>query len=194
MQERINYKEFNFQSAREILGGKNIVFTGRGFLVRGELMRLARQAGANVDSLVTKKCDILIVGEKPGSKLRKAKVLGCDIITISDFRDILEGKIKKDKIEIDDILNIDLGNEELIGINILRKNIKLLISNDAARERTIRIIKLNGGSIVNNIDESTDILVYQPNSEINEILKVARSLNIEVFTLGAFNKRLIINK
>ena len=26
-------------------------------------MRLARQAGANVDSVVTKKCDILIVGE-----------------------------------------------------------------------------------------------------------------------------------
>ena len=194
MQERIDYKNLNFQSAREILGGKNIVFTGRGFLVRGELMRLARQAGANVDSLVTKKCDILIVGEKPGSKLRKAKVLGCDIITISDFKDILEGKIKKEQIEIDDTLNIDLGNEEMIGINILRKNITLLISNDAIRERIIRNIKLNGGNIVNNIDENTDILVYQPSSEINEILKVARSLNIEVFTLGAFNKRLIINK
>lgn len=194
MQERINYKEFNFQSAREILGGKNIVFTGRGFLVRGELMRLARQAGANVDSLVTKKCDILIVGEKPGSKLRKAKVLGCDIITISDFRDILEGKIKKDKIEIDDTLNIDLGNEEMIGINILRKNIKLLINNDAVRERIVRNIKLNGGSIVNNIDENTDILVYQPNSEINDILKVARRLNIELFTLGSFNKNLIFKR
>ena len=194
MQERINYKEFNFQSAREILGGKNIVFTGRGFLVRGELMRLARQAGANVDSLVTKKCDILIVGEKPGSKLRKAKVLGCDIITISDFRDILEGKIKKDKIEIDDTLNIDLGNEETIGINILRKNIKLLINNDAVKERIVRNIKLNGGSIVNNIDENTDILVYQPNSEINDILKVARRLNIELFTLGSFNKHLIFKR
>ena len=196
MQERINYKEFNFQSAREILGGKNIVFTGRGFLVRGELMRLARQAGANVDSLVTKKCDILIVGEKPGSKLRKAKVLGCDIITISDFRDILEGKIKKDKIEIDDTLNIDLdlGNEETIGINILRKNIKLLINNDAVKERIVRNIKLNGGSIVNNIDENTDILVYQPNSEINDILKVARRLNIELFTLGSFNKNLIFKR
>ena len=194
MQERINYKEFNFQSAREILGGKNIVFTGKGFLVRGELMRLARQAGANVDSLVTKKCDILIVGEKPGSKLRKAKVLGCDIITISDFRDILEGKIKKDKIEIDDTLNIDLGNEETIGINILRKNIKLLINNDAVRERIVRNIKLNGGSIVNNIDENTDILVYQPNSEINDILKVARRLNIELFTLGSFNKNLIFKR
>ena len=182
MQERIDYKKLNFQLATEILGGKNVVFTGRGFLVRGELMRLARQAGASVDSIVTRKCDILIVGEKPGSKLRKAKILGCDIITISDFRDILEGKIKKDKIEIDDILNIDLGNEEMIGINILRKNITLLISNDAIRERIIRNIKLNGGNIVNNIDENTDILVYQPSSEINEILKVARSLNIEVFT------------
>ena len=38
MQERIDYKNFNFQLAREVLGGKNIVFTGRGFLVRGELV------------------------------------------------------------------------------------------------------------------------------------------------------------
>ena len=194
MIERINYKEFNFQSAREILGGKNIVFTGRGFLVRGELIRLARQAGANVDNIVTKKCDILIVGEKPGSKLRKAKVLGCDIITISDFRDILEGKIKKEQIEIDDTLNIDLGNEEMIGINILRKNIKVLINNEAVRDRMIRSIKLNGGSIVNNIDENTDILVYQPSSGVNEVLEMAKGLNIEIFTLGAFNKRLIMNR
>ena len=194
MQERIDYKNFNFQLAREVLGGKNIVFTGRGFLVRGELMRLARQAGANVDSVVTKKCDILIVGEKPGSKLRKAKVLGCDIITISDFRDILQGKVKKDEIEIDDSLNIDLGNEEREIMNILRKNITLLIENDAARERVIRNIKLNGGSIVNNIDENTDILVYQPSSEVNEILDMARRLNIEVLTLGEFNRRLIMNR
>ena len=194
MQERIDYKNFNFQLAREVLGGKNIVFTGRGFLVRGELMRLARQEGANVDSVVTKKCDILIVGEKPGSKLRKAKVLGCDIITISDFRDILQGKVKKDEIEIDDSLNIDLGNEEREIMNILRKNITLLIDNDAARERVIRNIKLNGGSIVNNIDENTDILVYQPSSEVNEILDMARRLNIEVLTLGEFNRRLIMNR
>ena len=194
MQERIDYKNLNFQSAREILGGKNIVFTGRGFLVRGELMRLARQAGANVDSLVTKKCDILIVGEKPGSKLRKAKVLGCDIITISDFKDILEGKVRKNEMEIDDILNIDLGNEARERINILRKNIILFINNEIVRERIIRNIKLNGGSIVNTMDENTDILVYQPSSDINETLEIAKRLNIEILTLGEFNKRLIMNR
>ena len=194
MQERIDYKNFNFQLAREVLEGKNIVFTGRGFLVRGELMRLARQAGANVDSVVTKKCDILIVGEKPGSKLRKAKVLGCEIITISDFKDILQGKVRKEETEIDDTFNIDLGNEERKGINILRKNITLLINNEMARERIIRNIKLNGGNIINNIDENTDILVYQPSSEANNTLKKVRNLNIEVLTLGEFNKRLIMNK
>ena len=194
MQERIDYKKFNFQLARKVLEGKNIVFTGRGFLVRGELMRLARQAGANVDSVVTKKCDILIVGEKPGSKLRKANVLGCEIITISDFKDILEGKVRKNEMEIDDILNIDLGNEARERINILRKNIILFINNEIVRESIIRNIKLNGGSIVNTMDENTDILVYQPSSDINETLEIAKRLNIEILTLGEFNKRLIMNR
>ena len=82
----------------------------------------------------------------------------------------------------------------MMGINILRKNITLFISNDAARERIIRSIKLNGGTIVNNIDENTDILVYQPSSKINKVLEMAKDSNIELFTLGEFNKRLIINK
>ena len=193
MQEKIDYKKLNIQSAREVLGGKNIVFTGRGFLARGELMRLARQAGASVDSVVTKKCDILIVGEKPGSKLRKAKVLGCEIITISDFKDILQGKVNKDEIEIDDTLNINLGNEKEEMINILRKNIILFINNEIIKERLIRNIKLNGGSIVNNIDKNTDILIYQPSLKIDELLHTAKELNIEILTLGEFNRKLIIN-
>lgn len=193
MQEKIDYKKLNIQSAREVLGGKNIVFTGRGFLARGELMRLARQAEANVDSVVTKKCDILIVGEKPGSKLRKAKVLGCEIITISDFKDILQGKVNKDEIEIDDTLNINLGNEKEEMINILRKNIILFINNEIIKERLIRNIKLNGGSIVNNIDKNTDILIYQPSLKIDELLHTAKELNIEILTLGEFNRKLIIN-
>ena len=142
MNSKIDYKRLNFKVAREILQGKNIVFTGRGFLVRGELMRLARQAGANVDSVVTKKCDILIVGEKPGSKLRKAKILGCEIITTDDFKDILEGKIQESKlvnnnedildfnlINETNILNIGLDNKNEERINIENKNIAVFIKN-----------------------------------------------------------------
>ena len=193
MQDRIDYKKIDFNSAREILGGKNVVFTGRGFLVRGELMRLARQAGANVDTVVTKKCDLLIVGEKPGSKLRKAKVLGCEIITTNDFKDILEGKISNVENEIDeDILNINTNENINEVIYILRKNILLLINNEAIKMKTIRNIKLNGGNIIENFEEEkVDLIVYQPSSKITNILDKAKKDNINTISLGVFNKMLM---
>ncbi|SCJ07409.1 BRCT domain-containing protein [uncultured Clostridium sp.] len=193
MQDRIGYKKIDFNSAREILGGKNVVFTGRGFLVRGELMRLARQAGANVDTVVTKKCDLLIVGEKPGSKLRKAKVLGCEIITTNDFKDILEGKISNVENDIDeDILNINTNENINEVIYILRKNILLLINNEAIKMKTIRNIKLNGGNIIENFEEEkVDLIVYQPSSKITNILDKAKKDNINTISLGVFNKMLM---
>ena len=78
-------------------------------------------------------------------------------------------------------------------INILRKNIILFINNEIIKERLIRNIKLNGGSIVNNIDKNTDILIYQPSLKIDELLHTAKELNIEILTLGEFNRKLIIN-
>ncbi|WP_154820561.1 BRCT domain-containing protein [Clostridium saudiense] len=193
MQDRIDYKKIDFNSAREILGGKNVVFTGRGFLVRGELMRLARQAGANVDTVVTKKCDLLIVGEKPGRKLRKAKVLGCEIITTNDFKDILEGKISNVENDIDeDILNINTNENINEVIYILRKNILLLINNEAIKMKTIRNIKLNGGNIIENFEEEkVDLIVYQPSSKITNILDKAKKDNINTISLGVFNKMLM---
>ena len=193
MQDRIDYKKIDFNSAREILGGKNVVFTGRGFLVRGELMRLARQAGANVDTVVTKKCDLLIVGEKPGSKLRKAKVLGCEIITTNDFKDILEGKISNVENDIDeDILNINTNENINEVIYILRKNILLLINNEAIKMKTIRNIKLYGGNIIENFEEEkVDLIVYQPSSKITNILDNAKKDNINTISLGVFNKMLM---
>lgn len=193
MQDRIDYKKIDFNSAREILGGKNVVFTGRGFLVRGELMRLARQAGANVDTVITKKCDLLIVGEKPGSKLRKAKVLGCEIITTNDFKDILEGKISNVENDIDeDILNINTNENINEVIYILRKNILLLINNEAIKMKTIRNIKLNGGNIIENFEEEkVDLIVYQPSSKITNILDKAKKDNINTISLGVFNKMLM---
>ena len=190
MQDRIDYKKIDFNSARERLGGKNVVFTGRGFLVRGELMRLARQAGDNV---VTKKCDLLIVGEKPGSKLRKAKVLGCEIITTNDFKDILEGKISNVENDIDeDILNINTNENINEVIYILRKNILLLINNEAIKMKTIRNIKLNGGNIIENFEEEkVDLIVYQPSSKITNILDKAKKDNINTISLGVFNKMLM---
>ena len=156
-------------------------------------MRLARQAWANVDTVVTKKCDLLIVGEKPGSKLRKAKVLGCEIITTNDFKDILEGKISNVENDIDeDILNINTNENINEVIYILRKNILLLINNEAIKMKTIRNIKLNGGNIIENFEEEkVDLIVYQPSSKITNILDKAKKDNINTISLGVFNKMLM---
>ena len=146
-----------------------------------------------MESVVTKKFDILIVGEKPGSKLRKAKILGCEIITTNDFKEILECKRKNKENFIDeDILNINVSKNSSESINIFKKNIVLLIHNDVIKERVIRKIKLNGGNILNNIEEeSVDLIVYQPHSKINEILEKAKKENIKVMSLGIFNKMIM---
>ena len=57
--------------------GKTILFTGSlQQLSRKEAQERAKAAGARIVSAVSGKLDILVVGEKPGSKLKKAEALG----------------------------------------------------------------------------------------------------------------------
>lgn len=110
MNERVDFRKFNFQEGKKVLQDKIVVFTGRGFTVRWELAQFAKRCNAVVDSTVTKRTDLLIVGEKPGSKLTKAKKMGCEIISTDEFYNILMGKTNKksiEEIELSlDILNI----------------------------------------------------------------------------------------
>ncbi len=71
------------------LAGKTILFTGSlQQLSRKEAKSLAERAGARVLSGLSSKLDVLVVGEKPGSKLRKAKDLGTvDIWSEQQFLD-----------------------------------------------------------------------------------------------------------
>ena len=68
------------------LTGKNIVITGsiEGF-TRTSAKETAERLGATVQSSVSKTTDILIVGEKAGSKLKKAEELGIEIMPADDF-------------------------------------------------------------------------------------------------------------
>ena len=74
------------------LTGKNVVITGsiEGF-TRTSAKETAERLGASVQSAVSKNTDILIVGEKAGSKLKKAQELGIEIMEADEFIKITNG-------------------------------------------------------------------------------------------------------
>lgn len=66
--------------------GCSIVFTGRGPYTRSKLIDMVKKCGAYISSgSLTKETDILVVGEKPGYKLEKAKLYGTNIMSMNEF-------------------------------------------------------------------------------------------------------------
>lgn len=64
------------------LQGKKFVVTGTlTQFTRAEVTNFIQQAGGTVLGSISKNCDYLVVGDKPGSKLAKAQELGIPIIT-----------------------------------------------------------------------------------------------------------------
>ncbi|MCB0622675.1 MAG: DNA ligase (NAD(+)) LigA, partial [Saprospiraceae bacterium] len=73
------------------LSGKTILFTGTlQQMTRTEAQEKAVAAGARNISAVSSNLDILVVGEKAGSKLKKAQALGTvQILTEDEFLELL---------------------------------------------------------------------------------------------------------
>ena len=72
--------------------GKTILFTGSlQQLSRKEAQERAKAAGARIVSAVSGKLDILVVGEKPGSKLKKAEALGTvQVLTEVEYLELVQ--------------------------------------------------------------------------------------------------------
>ncbi len=79
------------ESRENFFYGKNIVLTGKMREPREKIKRKLETIGAKVSNQITKKTDILIAGEKAGSKLKKAKELNIKILSEDEFYKILEG-------------------------------------------------------------------------------------------------------
>lgn len=69
-----------------VFHGETVVFTGTlSKLSRNEAKQIAIAKGANVGSTISTKTDIIIVGNNPGSKLKKANELGIKIMSEEEF-------------------------------------------------------------------------------------------------------------
>ena len=73
------------------LEGKTLVVTGKlTQYTRDEIHELISAQGGRAASSVSKNTDYLIAGENAGSKLAKAQELGVEVISESEFRDLVE--------------------------------------------------------------------------------------------------------
>ena len=69
-----------------MFSGKTLVFTGTlTQLTRDEAKARAEAAGAKVSGSVSAKTDLLIAGEKAGSKAKKAADLGVQVVNEDEF-------------------------------------------------------------------------------------------------------------
>jgi DNA ligase (NAD+) len=94
----VNLKQTDADKPVEIaddapLAGKTILFTGTlQQMGRKDAQKLAEELGAKNISAVSGNLDILVVGEKAGSKLKKAQSLGTvEILTEAEFLAMVEG-------------------------------------------------------------------------------------------------------
>ena len=77
-----------------ILKGLSFVVTGTlKNYTRNEVKELIENLGGKVSESVSKKTDYLIVGEEPGSKLKKAQSLGIKIINEEEFLKLINGNV-----------------------------------------------------------------------------------------------------
>ncbi len=95
--EKLRRHGVNFEGVRRArpaagpLSGKTVVITGTlpGISREDAAERLAA-AGAKVSGSISKKTDLVVVGESAGSKLEKAKALGIRTVTWEEFQSLLE--------------------------------------------------------------------------------------------------------
>lgn len=74
------------------LSGKTVCFTGSLSMPRKKFEEMIVQLGGTPVSSVSGKLDILVLGEKPGSKLQKAEKLGVEIRDESWVKGMMEGE------------------------------------------------------------------------------------------------------
>ncbi len=91
LQKQIDIKPFVVQTIHSAISGKVIVFTGSlTKMSRPEAKATAEKLGAKVGSAVSANTDFVVCGDDAGSKLKKAKELGINVLTEDQWLDLIK--------------------------------------------------------------------------------------------------------
>ncbi|MEJ8546720.1 NAD-dependent DNA ligase LigA [Brevibacillus borstelensis] len=90
----MSYKGIRVETGADLpLSGKTVVLTGTlATMTRQEAEEAIARLGGKVTGSVSKKTDLVIAGEKAGSKLEKAEKLGVPVMDEAGFRELLESQ------------------------------------------------------------------------------------------------------
>ena len=87
----VNMKSLEEESEDKRFEGKTFVLTGSlQEFTRGEASTIIERFGGKTSGTVSKKTDFVLAGEEAGSKLTKAQNLGIQIITETEFKEMIE--------------------------------------------------------------------------------------------------------
>jgi DNA ligase (NAD+) len=79
------------KKVNEFITNKKFVMTGTiSFMTRDEIKELIEEYNGTFSESVSKKTDVVIVGESPGSKLTRAKELGITIWNEEMFKSVVD--------------------------------------------------------------------------------------------------------
>jgi DNA ligase (NAD+) len=87
-------EDYENNTIPSFITGLNVIFTGTlNSISRNEAKAKAEKLGAKIVSSVSANTDLVIAGEKAGSKLKKAEELSIKVISEKEWLEIIKGVI-----------------------------------------------------------------------------------------------------
>ncbi|WP_346207714.1 BRCT domain-containing protein [Caldifermentibacillus hisashii] len=182
-----------------IFQGKTIVFTGASPFPRVLMKEIASKCGAKVTGSVSSKTDYLICGEKPGSKLEKARELNVEVRTdvwfldaVSDEINLNTASIERNRIPIqnrptEEPINPYKKLEEFKGKTV---NIACMSNRIQKQVEEILLNMEVGGLNKGSNGYKVDLIIYNDKGEY-VLLEKAEQMNIPAISLSKFNKMIL---
>lgn len=187
----------NVKGKGTVFQGKRIVFTGASPFPRVLMKEIASKCGATVTGSVSSKTDLSVCGEKPGSKLDKARELGIEVQTDEWFIDSVSKDLDLETASVTR-QNIAAANEKgeknftiITELQDKSVNIALLPVRTQSRVEDILISHMEVGKINKGTNGyKVDLIIHSDDGDY-ALLKKADELQVETMPLSKFNQMIL---